>query len=200
MKISLRFIATPTGTAPAVLEKVQLLRRAILECKPAQFRYFARFAEGHKAVAERREVNPHGLAFVNNSWYLIAQDLKHDDTRRFRLDRMDNLSLLDKTFPRPSTEDLLREQRSDKRDELTLTVQAMFDASIARWVRESRSWFAIDECEVDEGLLVTFKLRHESELLQYLLQWGGAVTVLEPESLRLRLVDEARKMLAKNAA
>ena len=198
MQISLRFIATQTGTAPAVLEKVQLLRRAILECKRAQFRYFARFAEGDTAGAELREVNPHGLAFVNNSWYLSAQDLKHDDMRRFRLDRMDALSLLDKTFPRPSQEDLLSEQRQDKRDELTLTVQALFDPSIARWVRESRSWFVADERETDEGLLVTFNLRHEGELLQYLLQWGGAVKVLEPESLRLRLVDEARKMLAKN--
>ena len=49
--------------------------------------------------------------------------------------------------------------------------------------------------ETPEGLLVTLRIRQENEVLQWLLSWGQHVHVLEPESLRNRLVEEAEGML-----
>ena len=55
----------------------------------------------------------------------------------------------------------------------------------------------VDEREGDDppGLLVTLKVRQEREALQWLLGWGRHVRVLEPESLRRRLAEEAAGML-----
>lgn len=46
-----------------------------------------------------------------------------------------------------------------------------------------------------DGLLVTLWARRESELLPWLLGWGGVVRVLAPESLRGRLAAEAEAIL-----
>lgn len=43
--------------------------------------------------------------------------------------------------------------------------------------------------------LVTLRVRQESEILQWLLSWGRHVRVLEPESLRKQLAEEAQAML-----
>jgi predicted DNA-binding transcriptional regulator YafY len=66
---------------------------------------------------------------------------------------------------------------------------------VADWVRESPSFFAVAEEQRPDGLLVTFRVRQEGELLQWLLGWGAHVRVLEPESLRELLVAEAELML-----
>jgi predicted DNA-binding transcriptional regulator YafY len=183
-----------------VLDKLRLLRRAILESKRIRLRYFARFGDAARSQIETRELEPHRLVFATNAWYLVAHDLKHNEMRRFRLERMEAIALTETAFTRPSKEQLMREKNRDAQQELGLTVRALFAPTIARWVRESRNWFAVDEAESDAGLLITFQVRHEDELLQYLLQWGGQVQVLEPNTLRERMREEAGEMLAAHPA
>jgi IS605 OrfB family transposase len=72
------------------------------------------------------------------------------------------------------------------------------DDEVKRWVQESRSFYLKSEEETPSGLLVTLRVRLESEVLQWLLSWGRHVRVLEPESLRQRLVEEAEGMLRNN--
>ena len=74
-------------------------------------------------------------------------------------------------------------------------VRAVFDQEVARWVRESRSYFMVAVEESAQGLLVTLRVRQESEILQWLLSWGRHVQVLEPESLRSMIAEEAEGML-----
>ena len=197
LQMSLRVISTFTPNNDVVLERLQVLRRAILECRQVRFCYFARFSDQSAGAA--REVEPHALSFVERNWYLSAFDLKNKDVRRFRLDRMEDVAVLPHTFARPALQTLESEQNASKRDDLTLTVRVLFDAAVARWVRESRSWFAEYEEETPAGLVVTFKMRHEEEILQYLLQWGGQSEVLEPASLRARIFAEAESMLRRHA-
>ncbi len=64
-----------------------------------------------------------------------------------------------------------------------------------RWVQEARSYYVTHKEETPEGLLVTLQVRHESEILHWLLSWSQHVRILEPESLRSRLVEEAVGML-----
>ncbi|MEO6892391.1 MAG: WYL domain-containing protein, partial [Ktedonobacteraceae bacterium] len=54
--------------------------------------------------------------------------------------------------------------------------------------------------ETPGGLLVTLRIRHESEILQWLLSWGSRVQVLEPASLRARLIEEAESTLSNYRA
>ena len=76
-----------------------------------------------------------------------------------------------------------------------MIVRALFDKEVARWVRESRSYYITSEEETPNGLPVTLKPRQESEVLQWILSWGSHVRVLEPETLRQRITEEAEGML-----
>ena len=196
LKVSLRFVVSFNESDPMVLERLMQLRRAIVECRHVSFRYFGRFAD--KSSGEERKVEPHTLVFAERSWYLSAVDLDKEELRRFRLDRMQHMTMLPSTFVRPTPDELQHEQNRATRADLTLTVRAVFDASISRWVREGRSWFANFEEDTPDGLHVTFRVRHEDELLQYLLQWGSKVQVLEPASLREHMRIEAEGMLQRH--
>jgi predicted DNA-binding transcriptional regulator YafY len=76
-----------------------------------------------------------------------------------------------------------------------LRIVALFRPEAAPWVRESRSYYIESMEDVSDGLLVTLRVRVEDEVFQWLFSWGAQVRVLEPESLRARLVAEAGKIL-----
>ena len=196
IKASLCFITSQT-TNPQVQMRLQLLRGAILECRRVRFRYFARYADEAKGKHEWREADPYRLSNVAQVWYTSAFDHKHGEVRVFRLDRMEDLTVSDVAFTRPPF-DALNALQNKGSDQRTLVVKALFNKSAARWVKESQSYFAVSEHNTENGLLVTFTIRHEDELLHWLLGWGHNVRVLEPASLRDRLRIEAEAVMQNN--
>lgn len=186
---SIRFVAT-NELLPAQAESVLLLRRALVERKTVRFDYYARFGDEAKPH-KTREVDPYGIANMDGTWYLIAYDHERRDRRHFRVDRIEHLKLLNKTFARPRD---FRLEQVDTLRERKVVIRALFDASIARWVQESRYYFVADAQETADGLLVTLRVREEGEALQWLLSWGSRVKILEPASLRVRFAAEGEKM------
>lgn len=201
---SIRFVTSNAMGQPTETEKLQQLRRAILQRSTIRFCYFTRHpsstaeAEGdsahrHTSPAHRtREADPYGLVHFLNAWHLIAYCHLRQGIRNFRLDRIDDLVLLPKTFQRPANFNMSKPNSEQQR---SMVVRALFDKEVTRWVRESPSFYMTSEEETPGGLLVTLKSHQESEVLQWLLSWGSHVRVLEPESLRQRIAEEAQGML-----
>jgi predicted DNA-binding transcriptional regulator YafY len=188
---SIRFFAPGD---PAEQERLQTLRRAILDRRTVRFRYTARNpSEAHPPAM--REVDPYALAHIAGSWHLTGHDHLRRAMRNFRLDRMDAIAITDRAFRRP--ERLAFGPRTDDR---TTIIRALFDADTARWVREARSYFTVTEEETPDGLLVTLAVRDARDVLQWLLGWGSHVRVLEPESLRRLIPDEAAALLDHHRA
>jgi predicted DNA-binding transcriptional regulator YafY len=207
---SIRFVTTDATQRPAETEKLQQLRRAILQRNTIRFRYFTRHpsssasaevlpeapTENHTSPAQStREADPYGLVHFFNAWHVIAYCHMRKDIRNFRLDRIEDLVLLPKTFQRPAN---FKMGQSQSGQQSSMLVVVLFDKEVVRWVRESRSYFAVSEEETPDGLLVALKPRQESEILQWLLSWGSRVRVLEPETLRKRIIEEAQAMLQNN--
>lgn len=185
----IQFIGTnPVG--PELEEKLLPLRRAILERITVSFLYHTRHPE-EDSPSNRRSVNPYGLIHLNNVWHLTAYCHLRQSIRFFRLDRMDQLELLDQHFERPP--DYAMQPRRTSR-EGPIQVRVLFDRIVERWVRESPSFFTIAQEETSDGLLVTLRIRREEEIIQWLLGWGSHFKVLEPASLRQRLREEAQAM------
>jgi predicted DNA-binding transcriptional regulator YafY len=132
---------------------------------------------------------------AGGTWYMVAHCHLRNETRIFRLDRVADLSILDKRFERPPGFQMTEPEQTDQRN---IIVRALFDKDIATWVREGRSYFVVEMEDTAEGLLVTLKVRMESEIVQWLLSWGGNVRILEPESLRGRLAEEGEKIVENN--
>jgi predicted DNA-binding transcriptional regulator YafY len=145
-----------------------------------------------------RDADPYALGFLNGAWYLSAYCHLRRGVRHFRLDRIEDLTLLDSTFIRPPD---FQSQKRNLFEPGSFDVQVCFDAEIARWVREAPSFFTIVEEEMpDGGLLVTLHVRSEDEVLQWLLGWGRHMRVLAPDSLRRRIAAEAAAMACSHAA
>jgi predicted DNA-binding transcriptional regulator YafY len=191
LQSNIRFIVMGGPEQSAEPEMLQQLRRAIIERTIVRFRYHTRHAEDGRDAQSTREADPYSLMHISNAWYLAAYCHMRQGMRHFRLDRMENLELLAKTFTRRTDFQVDNNQGRER----NITVRALFDKEVARWVHESRSYYTLTEEETSEGLMVTLRVRQESEVLQWLLSWGRHVHILEPESLRKRLVEEAEGML-----
>jgi predicted DNA-binding transcriptional regulator YafY len=189
------FIQRDISMTPGEAERLLALRRAMLEGRQARFSYFARSHADGAQTPTTRTVHPYSLAHIRNVWYLTAWDTTRRDVRRFRLARIDNLSVLDETFTRPEGFQAIRREISP---EETIVVRVLLDHEVARWAREDPSFFRVAEEETAEGLLVMLHVRDEQEVVQWLLGWGRHLRVLEPESLRQRIAAEAETMLRRH--
>jgi predicted DNA-binding transcriptional regulator YafY len=197
LRESISFISEGNVLRPDAAAKLQQLRRAILARVTVRFHYHARHSAEEPHQPHLRDADPYALGFLQGTWYLSAYCHLRHAVRHFRLDRMDDLILLDHTFARPES---FQAQRRDLFESGSFDIRVLFDAEVARWVREAPSFFAIAEEETPDGLLVTLHVRSVDEVLQWLLGWGRHMRVLVPDSLRRRIEEEAEVMMRSHAA
>ncbi len=188
LESSIRFVALTGQFAPEVLQQ---LRRAIIQRRMVRFRYYARSRDSQASATSLRDADPYALLHISGTWMLIAYCHLRKDSRHFRLDRMEAVEVLDKTFARPADFKLERAEEEER----PVVVRALFDHDVTRWVRETPSYFKVAEEEQSDGLLVTLTVKQPEEVLNWLLSWGSHVRVLEPESLREMVTNEAERML-----
>lgn len=179
---SIRFIALNEPSRPQTLQQ---LRRAIIQRRTVRFRYHARDNESS------READPYALIHIGGAWMLVAYCHLRRDNRHFRLDRMEDVVVLDQRFTRPADFKIQLSSQEDR----TVVVRALFDHETARRVQEAPSGFQVAQEEHPDGLLVTFTVRQPGDLLNWLLSWGAHVRVLEPEALREMMMREAKSIL-----
>ncbi len=190
LEVSMRFIALNPVNEDAKPEVLFQLRRAIIQRRTVRINYQARYSEEKEQTI--REVDPYALVHLDRGWYLTGYCHLRRDRRYFRLDRIDRLQFTGAVFERPEDFRIALTRTDEDR---ALVVRVMFDPSIARWVQEDRSFYVVQMDEHPDGLLATFQVRKEDELIQWLLGWGAKARVLEPESLKQRLVEEAQALL-----
>ncbi|MCQ3973760.1 MAG: YafY family transcriptional regulator [Anaerolineae bacterium] len=187
----INFVAASSADSPASHDYLPQLRRAILERRTVRLHYHQRFPEADESPASIREVDPQRLVHRANAWYLSAYCHLRREIRHFRLDRIERLDLLPQTFAASTSPAADQPSSTTPRD---LVIHVLFDKAAARWLPEARSFYIVEEMETEVGYLVTLTVRQEQEILPWLLSWGSQVRVLEPESLRRKLAEEAAKM------
>jgi predicted DNA-binding transcriptional regulator YafY len=174
-------------------ETLFAVRQAILEHKTLRFIYHTRYPNAATPPPAPREADPYSLVHFNEAWYLSAYCHIHNARRNFRLDRMEAITMLQKSFTR--LPDFTHNNTGAEDGRRTLIIRALFTPAVTRWVREARYYFVTQLEDTPNGLLATLTVRQDSEALQWLLGWGAAVTVLEPESLRQQIQQQAQQIL-----
>ncbi|WP_059041305.1 helix-turn-helix transcriptional regulator [Paenibacillus rubinfantis] len=190
---SLRLL--PPGKRPASSnerENLDKIRRALLDGRKIRFHYSKGIPDSTGSRHSERTVAPYGLVLVEGSWMLVARCDLRQDIRHFRLSRMAELIELDERFELPEHFDIGEYTPVDDRQ---LRVCLRFNPDLAAKVKETNYHFVEDMKEHPEGLDVVLRVRQPDELLTWVLGWGADVLVLEPESFRDRIREEAQKML-----
>jgi predicted DNA-binding transcriptional regulator YafY len=196
MRESIHFVTEDGSGRAGEARLLPYLRRAILKRRSVLFTYVARQSAQGAGAETRREADPYALVHAGGAWYLVAYCHLRRSIRHFRLERMEDLAVGERSFVRPAGFGL----QPGEDDGRNLVVRVLFAYDVARWVREARSYFAVAEEERHDGLLMTLQVRHEEDVLSWLLSWGSRALVVEPESLQLRVAEEAKAIVARYRA
>ena len=145
-----------------------------------------------------RDVDPMRLAHVDGHWYLEGWCHRAQDVRLFRVDRIEEVQVLDVAAEPPSDatgRDLsagaYQRQPADTAVRLRLSPGA-------HWVAE---YYPVTDRQPDgEDLVVTMPTSNEGFLRRLVLRLAGSVEVVDPPSLRERMFHATTQALAPYGA
>ena len=163
------------------------LKRAVFSCRRVSFSYFA--GEGGCTV---RTVEPVKLIFKSKDWYLYGFCLLRNDYRFFKLTRIKDLMLLPETFLRRKAD--VPELKPTIQQERLISVRLKFSPAAAFRVYDEFT----DTVEKDaQGSLYVTVDMPERTLYSYILSYGDAVEILEPDELRRSMKEKLTRMAEK---
>ena len=175
-------------------ENLNKIRRALLNGRKIRFHYLKKSTNSTESRHSERTVAPYGLVLVEGAWMLVAWCELRQDIRHFGLSRMSELIEMDEPFELPEHFDLKDYTPIDDRH---LTVCLRFNLELADKVKESNYPYLEEMKEHADGLDVVLRARQPEELLQWVLGWGAGVIVLEPETFRNQICEEAQNILKR---
>ncbi|MDD2511131.1 MAG: WYL domain-containing protein [Syntrophomonas sp.] len=179
---------SPWGTNEQLKSKISLLRQAIENCREINFAYVD--AAGIRTM---RQVEPYALLLKGQSWYLYAWCLLRQDFRLFKLIRIKNIQLTDKTYqPRetPMEQDYFENQWQETAKLVELDL--VFNKEMESIVEEC---FGEDIMRQDDGrIMVKACLPENNWLYGYLLSFGSGMEVVNPPHIRSILATIAEKI------
>jgi len=173
-----------------------VLQEAIWLERKLEFTY----ERGLECEAVNRVVDPLGLVAKGSVWYLVAR--VDQDIRTYRISRISRAELIDQPAVIPADFDLAAYwERSAATFKSTLpNYMACFRVApeifpflrlAGRFARVAESF----ETEADGWIRISVGFDVEEMACQYALAFGSRLEVIEPASLRLKVIEAAREVV-----
>ena len=175
-------------------EVVERITQAIGHKMRLQMRYDS----ASRGRMTRRDVDPYRLWFASGGLYLIGYCHLRKEPRMFAVERIKSVTPTDFPYQIPLhfdfdafIEDSLTVMRGPR-----ITVELEFDKPTAAWVKD-RIWHSSQEIRrLPRGQMrMTLSVADSRELVGWVLSFGSGVKVVQPDSLRIAVQQEARKIL-----
>jgi proteasome accessory factor C len=146
-----------------------------------------RYRKGGSADVSERVTCPFAIVAASGAWYVIAHCQSSEGMRIFRLDRIESAEQLDEKFTIPadfSVREMLESGRAWM-GQPSSRLRVRYSPTIARWIaeREGRS------LDADGSVTIDHPLADADWAVRHVLQYGPEAEVLEPQSVRDRLVE-----------
>jgi proteasome accessory factor C len=172
-------------------------RRAIADRRRVHLRYVVPARD----EATERDVDPMRVVGIDGQWYLEGWCHRAEDTRLFRMDRVEELTVLDVdgTPPPEATErDLADGTFRPAPDDVSVTLRLLPGAT---WVADYYAVDTVRDAPADEGggLVVTLRTADTAWLRRLVWRLGGRGTVLEPADVAAEVREGAERALAAYA-
>ncbi|QGN59375.1 WYL domain-containing protein [Nostocoides sp. HKS02] len=166
-------------------------RRAIEDHRRVHLRYLV----PSRDESTERDVDPMRVVNLESRWYLEGWCHRAQDTRLFRMDRIESLEVLDEDGtppPEAQLRDLDAGTFTPRPDDTLVTLRLQPGAS---WVSD---YYPVESVHTAPDGVQTVTLRTADTLWLRRLMWrlGGLGTVLEPASLATAVREGARAALA----
>lgn len=157
----------------------------------------------HKEFEFRRNgdryfVEPYALIWQNDLYYLIGKFQETEEIRHYRLDRIREIEILNKSFAKDKAFEL--QQYVDNTfhmysgEEVRMAIR--FEKSLINAIFD-RFGMEVDVIEDGEHhFILKTKAKLSDGLVSWILKWGHRAKVISPEDLVDKVNDEVRKMVA----
>jgi predicted DNA-binding transcriptional regulator YafY len=185
-----------TGARRKNPEHFGVVTRAILELRRIHIRHFNRPRNEYT----ERELSPQRMVFYRSNWYLECWCHSRNALRRFSLDAIDSVTMLEKAAKNVSAKQI---------DEAfggsygiyggrpTHLAVLRFSVHASRWV-SNEEWHPDQVGEFDDEGRYVLKIPYAdpTELMMDIMRQGQHVEVLEPKELRLEVQKEAQLIVS----
>jgi predicted DNA-binding transcriptional regulator YafY len=168
-------------------EHLERLRRA----HRARQRVRLAYRKAGDEAASSRVLCPWEIVFASGMWYIVAQ-CSDDRLRFFRLDRVEDVEILEERWERPaefSLDAVMRDGKAFQAPE-PATLRVRYSPRVARWIAE-REGKAV---AADGSLVLEHPLADPEWAVRHVLQYGPEAEVLEPAALREEIVRRLEAM------
>jgi predicted DNA-binding transcriptional regulator YafY len=185
-----------TGARRKNPEHFGVVTRAILEQRQIHIRHFNRPRNEYT----ERELSPLRMVFYRNNWYLECWCHTRNALRRFSLDAIDSVKMLDsavQTVSNQEIEDEFGGSYGIYGGQPTHKAVLKFSIHASRWV-EHEEWHPaqVGQYDADGHYILEIPYADPTELIMDILRQGHHVEVLKPMELRLAIQKEAELMLS----
>lgn len=184
-------------------QELRVLSDAVVARKRATFTYRG-VARGEETS---REVDPYGLVFLHGHWYLAGRDALRDDVRLFRVDRMRTVVRNEKapntpdfTVPEDFTLDAYVRRQPWELAEVARPTRVVvrFRFPTALWAERNGHGTEVTR-EPDGAVLRAFDVHQIDPFVRWLLGFGTAIDVVEPEGVAAERRRQAAAVAARHA-
>ncbi|SFE51806.1 Predicted DNA-binding transcriptional regulator YafY, contains an HTH and WYL domains [Paenibacillus catalpae] len=153
-------------------------------------------------TSSQRVVSPLGLVAKGSSWYLVAMN-DEGDYRNFKVSRILEAEAAAELFTRPAQFDLAAYWKQSKLNFAeslpSLEVKVAAHASIIGRLTFTDRFVEKIDMETraeDEMVSATLRFNTEQEAVEFVLGFGGAMRLVQPEYLIEKVVQQAKAVIA----
>lgn len=152
-------------------------------------------------IVPTRQLSPQRLIFYKNTWYLDAWCHHRDALRRFSVDSIERVELLDETAAEVPAKDL---------NAIFRTGYGIFSGQDVTWVKlrftpNQAKWVAAEKWhgdqrghfEADGSYILEFPYGSSVELVMDILRYGPNVEVISPPELRVKVIERLKQAISQ---
>jgi len=173
---------------------IDCLTKAITRARTVQMRYFS----ASRNASSRREIDPYRLRYVAGGLYLIGYCHWRKDVRMFAVERIKSVTLTDHPYQMPLHFDMEAyvENALVVMQGKQIDVELLFEKMTAAWAKD-RVWHTSQQTKKlkDGRLRMTLTVADTRELVGWVLSFGSGVRVVQPDSLRIAVEGEAKRIV-----
>jgi predicted DNA-binding transcriptional regulator YafY len=177
-------------------EKDSILH-TILSCLSAKQVISIEYVSFEKGEVTDRFVEPVGIYYSFEQWYLIGWCRLRKGYRTFRIDRIKHTKILEETFdtPHPSLKAYLEKVKQEQN--LTKVVLKVDHAVMKYFEIQKYNWGFVMEKDCGEYMELTFMTSSLDGFARWTLMMGDYMQVVEPAVLKSLIKDLLEKITSK---
>lgn len=181
---------SPWGSEDAQRELFPLLRKSIIEHEEIHFIYYNSIGQSSQRVVE-----PVQLVFKGRAWYLAAYCKTSNSPRIFKLGRMRDVATMGVFFAPRDMQPIIDYTEENVVHNTTQVILTIATSGAYRVYDEFED--RMISVNKDGSFTITIDLPEGRWLINYLLSYGQLLEKVEPDQVRINLLNEIQTMTKK---